>query len=315
MVTARETGYRTPPTGRLAALRLLVLEACWERARSLHDIGRSSHSFHPQSLVAAEVGRLPPRRLVTPWVGVDLAGCTLTTQLDALALHARAPIELARFWAHALRWDIYEGDDDIELVPTDATSFRLVFRPVVHEKLGQNRIHLDLTTTSAADQDDTVAELLAIGAGHIDIGQGPDDAHVVLADPEGNEFCVIEPDNRFLAGCPRLGAVNCDGTRDLGCFFSEALGWPLVWDQDEETAIQAPDGRGPKITWSGPPLMPKLGRERFHFHIAPTSGTSGHAALAHLVSLGATRPEMGHSCPGAIELVDVDGNSFCLVEP
>jgi hypothetical protein len=73
----------------------------------------------------------------------------------------------------------------------------------------------------------------------------------VLADPEGSEFCIIEPSNRFLASCPRLGAVNCDGTRALGCFFSEALGWPLVSDLDEETAIQAPDGTGPKITWSG----------------------------------------------------------------
>jgi hypothetical protein len=48
----------------------------------------------------------------------------------------------------------------------------------------------------------------------------------------------------------------------------------LVWDQDEETAIQASDGTGPKITWSGPPLMPKSGKERIHIHIAPTSGIS-----------------------------------------
>ena len=66
----------------------------------------------------------------------------------------------------------------------------------------------------------------------------------MLADPEGNEFCIIEPDNSFLAGCPRLGAVKCDGAREPGYFWSEALGWPLVWDQDEETAIRAPDGTG-----------------------------------------------------------------------
>ena len=67
----------------------------------------------------------------------------------------------------------------------------------------------------------------------------------MLADPEGNEFCIIEPENNFLAGCGRLGSITCDGTQEVGYFWSAALGWPLVWDQDEETAIRAPDGSGP----------------------------------------------------------------------
>ena len=239
----------------------------------------------------------------------------MTVQLVALAFNAIAPNELARFWAHALRWSIREAEGvDVELVPTDTTSFGVLFRAVPSEKVGQNRIHFDLTTTSLDGQHDTVAEILAIGGRHIDIGQDPNDTHVVLADPEGNEFCIIEPDNRFLASCPRLGAVNCDGTRALGCFFSEALGWPLVWDQGEETAIQAPGGTGPKITWSGPPLMPKLGKERFHFHLAPASGTSARAALDQLLALGATRLGVGHGCPGAVALADVDGNELCLVD-
>ena len=199
-------------------------------------------------------------------------------------------------------------------VPTDATSFHVAFRSDAHDTVGQNRVHFDLTTTSLDDQNTTVAELLAIGARHIDIGQDPSDTHVVLADPEGNEFCIIEPQNRFLAGCPRLGAVNCDGTRALGCFWSEAVGWPLVWDQDDETAIQAADGSGPKITWSGRPLMPKLGDERFHFHVAPTPGTRAPAARSP-TRAGATRLDIGHACPAAIVLADVDGNEFCLVEP
>jgi hypothetical protein len=240
----------------------------------------------------------------------------MTVQFVALVLGATAPDDLARFWADALRWNIHEGRAGaVELVPTDATSFRVLVQPGEHEKVGQNRIHFDVTTTSVDDQNDTVAELVAQGATHIDIGQDPTEPHVVLADPEGNELCIIEPTNRFLATCPRLGAVNCDGTRALGHFFSEALGWPLVWDQDEETAIQAPDGTGPKITWSGPPLMPKLGVERFHFHLAPAAGTSARLALDHLLELGATTREEGHACSGAIPLADVDGNDLCLVEP
>jgi len=249
-------------------------------------------------------------------VGWSSRGRRGTRLAFALAFDATAPNELARFWAHALRWQIRQADGvGVELERTDAISFGLLFQPVGHAKVGQNRIHFDLTTTSVDDQNDTVAELLAIGARHIDIGQEPNDAHIVLADPESNEFCIIEPHNRFLASCPRLGAVNCDGTRALGCFFSEALGWPLVWDQDEETAIQAPDGTGPKITWSGPPLMPKSGKERIHFHLAPTPGISVQAALDHLLALGATRLDISHACPGAMVLADVDGNEFCLVEP
>ena len=82
----------------------------------------------------------------------------------------------------------------------------------------------------------------------------------MLADPEGNEFCVIEPGNAFLAGCGFLGELACDGTRDVGLFWSEALGWPLVWDQDEETAIQSPRG-GTKVAWGGPPVAPNDGAE------------------------------------------------------
>jgi predicted enzyme related to lactoylglutathione lyase len=148
----------------------------------------------------------------------------MTVQIVALVLDAMAPNELARFWAHALRWSIREAEGvGVELVPTDATSFSLLLRPGASEKVGQNRIHIDLTTTSLDDQHNTVAELLAIGGRHIDIGQDPNDTYVVLVDPEGNEFCVIEPYNRFLASCPRLGAVNCDGTRALRCSSARRL--------------------------------------------------------------------------------------------
>ena len=239
----------------------------------------------------------------------------MTARLVALAFDAVAPYELARFWARALRWEVRGTDGtDIEIVPTDATPFRVLFRTVAHEKVGQNRIHFDLTTTSPADQTDTVADLVSAGAHHVDTGQSPDETHVVLADIEGNELCIIEPGNRFLASCPRLGAVNCDGTHALGHFWSEALGWPLVWDQDEETAIQAPDGTGPKITWSGPPLMAKPEHERIHFHIAPMAGTSVSAMLQHLAGLGATPVDVGHACSDAVAVADVDGNTFCVVE-
>jgi len=237
-------------------------------------------------------------------------------ELDALVIEARSPASLAGFWSRALGWEVREAPaGDVELLPADGvTTFRLVFRPAsVDEKVGQNPIHLDLTTSSPADQQESAANLLATGAGHIDVGQRGDEGHVVLADPEGNELCLIEPGNDFLASCPRLGAVNCDGTRALGHFFSAVLAWPLVWDQDEETAIQSPAGTGPKITWSGPPLLPKAPRERIHLHVAPARGTSTDAAVAELLRHGATYAEPRHGCAGVIPLADVDGNAVCLV--
>ena len=204
---------------------------------------------------------------------------------------------------------------DLELLPTDPTSFRLGFRHGAEAKVTQNPIHFDLTSTSIDDQQSSVADLIAHGAQPADVGQAGDEGHVVLADPEGNEFCVIEPGNLFLSSCPRLGAVNCDGTKELGYFFSVLLGWPLVWDQDEETAIQAPTGGGPKITWSGPPLRAKSHRERIHVHITPAAGTSTDTAVAELLRLGATRLDSGgRRCLGEVALADVDGNELCLVE-
>jgi hypothetical protein len=109
-------------------------------------------------------------------------------------------------------------------------------------------MHFHLTSTSLEHQQRTVARSLGLGARHIDVGQRPEEGHVVLADPEGNEFCVIEPGNNWLSGCGFFGELARDGSQEVGYFWSEALGWPLVWDQDQETAICSPHG-DPKISW------------------------------------------------------------------
>jgi hypothetical protein len=238
----------------------------------------------------------------------------MTSRLVGLCFDANDPQRLARFWATALRWETDdETRDATGLVPTDDTGVRILFLPVSEKKTGQNRIHLDLTTASLDDQTETVGTLIELGARHIDIGQGPDEPHVVLADPEGNEFCVIEPQNSFLADCGRLGAINCDGTRATGSFWSAALGWPLVWDQDEETAIRAPDGTGPMITWSGPPLIPKTGKNRLHLHIAPPAPGDQRAEVDRLISRGATRVGIGHGDADWVVMADPDDNEFCVL--
>ena len=238
----------------------------------------------------------------------------MVVDLVALVMDSSSPRELAQFWARALGWDVNTTTSgELQVLPTDPTSFRLEIRRGGGAKVAPNPIHFDLTSRSLDDQQSSVADLIGHGAKAADVGQTGGEGHVVLQDPEGNEFCVIEPGNRFLASCPRLGSVNCDGTKDLGYFFSAALGWPLVWDQDEETAIRATTGDGPMITWSGPPLMAKSDRERIHFHITPTAGSSTDAALDELLRLGATRLDHGRlGCLGVVALADVDGNELLL---
>ena len=238
----------------------------------------------------------------------------MSLQLKALSFDANDPVRLAGFWANALGWEIHdENSGKVELAPTDGTRFSIAFLPATLEKKqGKNRLHLDLTTTSNDDKTESVERLLALGARHIDIGQRPDEPHVVLADPEGNEFCIIEPDNSFLAGCGRLGSMTCDGSPEVGYFWSEALGWPLVWDQDEETAIRAPDGTGPFITW-GPPVPPKVTKNRLHLDIAPLSKDDLPAEVDRLISLGASHADTGQGDGKKVVMLDPDGNEFCVL--
>jgi predicted enzyme related to lactoylglutathione lyase len=239
----------------------------------------------------------------------------MTLRIDSLSVDANDPLRLARFWSAALRWEIGdESGDEVALVPSDGTQFRLLFLPVPEPKVGKNPIHLDLTTSSLEDQHASVEQLIALGARHVDAGQTADDLHVVLADPEGNEFCLIEPTNKFLAGCERLGSITCDGPPQVGYFWSEALGWPLVWDQDGETAIRSPDRSGPFITW-GPPVEPKRAKNRLHLDIAPPLGGDQRAEVDRLHALGATRVDVGQGDVSWVVMADPGGNEFCVLTP
>jgi predicted enzyme related to lactoylglutathione lyase len=238
----------------------------------------------------------------------------MTADLIALCFDANEPVLVARFWAGFLDWEMADDPDGgIALVPSDDTGFRLRFLPTQEQKTGQNHMHFDLTS-NLADQQETVARALRLGARHIDIGQRPDEGHVVLADSEGNEFCVIEAGNKFLAECGFIGAVSCNGSQQVGYFWSKALGWPLAWDQDQETAIRSPHG-GPKITWGGPPLMPKIGKDRLHFDLAPPADGDQQAEVDRLVSLGAGRTDPGHGEASWVAMADPDGREFCLLTP
>ncbi|GAA0802181.1 VOC family protein [Spirilliplanes yamanashiensis] len=230
----------------------------------------------------------------------------MAAHLYALCFGANDPLTVARFWSGLLGWEL-TGDPrgGHQLRPADDTGFRLRFVPTAAPKTGPNQVHFDLTSASEAAQLRTVDRALELGGRHIDVGQLPEEGHVVLADPEGNEFCVIEAGNDFLADCGFIGALSSDGMPDVGYFWSEALGWPLVWDQDQETAIRSPHG-GPKITWGGPPVVPKTGHNRLWFDLVADGDRRAEAG--RLLALGATRL-------GDAEFADPGGNEFCLLAP
>ncbi len=232
----------------------------------------------------------------------------MTSRLAALCWDANDPPRLAQFWSGLLGRQVSGGG--VELLPNDDTEFLIRFLPTAVGETGQNPMHVHLTSGSEQDQDDTVARALALGGRHLDVGQLPEEGHVVLADPEGNAFCVIEAGNNFLAGCGFLGELACDGSPAVGYFWSEALGWPLVWDQDEETAIQSPAG-GAKIAWGGPPDAPKKGKNRMHFDLAPADGDQ-QSEVDRLISLGATRLDLGQCDVDWVGLADPEGNEFCV---
>ena len=231
----------------------------------------------------------------------------MALRLEAVTFEVADADAVAAFWAGLLDRQILAEPGGV-LVPGDKLQVGLRFVTSDSTQVGPRRLHLHLTSSSPEHQQRTVETALRLGGRHIDVGQGPDDPHVVLADPGGNELCVIEPGNNYLAGTGYLGEVTCDGTRDVGLFWRDALGWPLVWDENEQTAVQSPLG-GTKISWDswgGPPVAPKTGRNRQRFDLV-TAGPTSEAE--RLVSLGATRL---CDLSDGIELADPDSNEFRL---
>ncbi|WP_426243195.1 VOC family protein [Nocardioides sp. LHG3406-4] len=120
----------------------------------------------------------------------------MTLTIQCLNVDAHDPDRLAAFWQEALGWRrTYDTPDEVVLEPPagspqDGVAPDLLFYRVPDEKVGKNRLHLDLRP---GDRDAEVARLESLGATRADVGQDPSVTWVVLADPEGNEFCVLRP--------------------------------------------------------------------------------------------------------------------------
>jgi predicted enzyme related to lactoylglutathione lyase len=114
----------------------------------------------------------------------------MSLEWEQVVVDAADPMRLGRWWADALGWVVVNDEpDEFEIRPAPDRMPGLLFEPVSESKSGKNRLHLDFRPD---DQQAEVARLLSLGARHADVGQGQQ-SWVVLADPEGNEFCVLSP--------------------------------------------------------------------------------------------------------------------------
>jgi hypothetical protein len=112
----------------------------------------------------------------------------MSLEWEQLCVDSHDPAGLARWWVDALGWQIvHEDDEEVEIRETPDRLPGFLFIPVPEGKTVKNRLHLDFRPD---DRDAEVDRLVKLGATHADVGQG-DESWVVLADPEGNEFCVL----------------------------------------------------------------------------------------------------------------------------
>lgn len=112
----------------------------------------------------------------------------MSLEWEQVVIDARDPEALGRWWAEVLAWVVVnDAEDEFEIRPSQDRLPGLIFGPVGDLKPSRGRLHLDFRPD---DQQAEVDRLLALGARHVDIGQGSV-PWVVLADPEGNEFCVL----------------------------------------------------------------------------------------------------------------------------
>jgi predicted enzyme related to lactoylglutathione lyase len=242
------------------------------------------------------------------------------TRLVHLVVDAADPSRLARFWAAALGWEVAADQDGVANVwphgfrYPDPAALPLVFLSVPEAKTGKNRLHLDLATESVAHQAADVERLLGLGAVRADIGQG-DVPWEVMADPEGNEFCVLDPRPVYL-GLGPVAAVVAD-YRDpaaVAGFWELASGWVPGNSVQDGVSLRSPAGTGPYLELL-PSADAKTAKNRMHLDVAPEPGEDQAAAVAALLAAGAVPADIGQGSVSWTVLADPEGHEFCVLSP
>jgi Glyoxalase-like domain len=244
----------------------------------------------------------------------------MATRLVQVNMKARDDTALGGFWAAALGWEVSsEGPGVTNLEPAGfvypdpvAVCLDLVASP--EPKTVKNRVHLDLATTSAAEQAQLVGRLRELGATPAGLGQG-DLPWMVMADPEGNEFCVLEP-GPFDRDTGPIAAVvvDCADPRAMAGFWGEAMDWAVLEVTDQTAVLRSAAGVGPYLRFVPTPEGKRVWN-RVHLDLRPYPGDDLEAEAARLRALGATAIDLGRSELPWKVLADPEGNEFCLLTP
>ena len=246
----------------------------------------------------------------------------MPTRLYSVVFDAADPSALARFWATATGWPItYEEPDEVVVEPPEDETgtptepgLPLVFGATDDPKLVKNRVHLDLNSRTADEQAELVERARRAGATPVDIGQGAV-PWVVLADPEGNEFCVLDPRDDY-ADAGAVAAVILD-TPDPGAlapFWTAAAGWTAEQQADGDVRLTRPGGIGPRLE-----LLrvddPKVAKNRVHLDVAPFARDDQVVEVDRLRAAGATDADVGQGEQNWVVLADPAGNELCVLSP
>jgi hypothetical protein len=223
------------------------------------------------------------------------------------------------FWAEALGWSAYNLGVTTYVGPggglvwPDPVMLGIDVVPVPEAGTAtKNRLHLDLATTSVAHRSELVARLRALGATPADVGQG-DVPWTVLTDPEGNEFCVLEPREVYRDTGPIAAVVvDCQDPRAMARFWGEALDWTLHQVTDEQAALRSARGVGPYLEFIRTPDV-KTAPDRVHLDLLPYPGDDKAAEVARLRTLGATDLDLGQGDVPWTCLADPEDHEFCVL--
>ncbi|MCI0141496.1 VOC family protein [Arthrobacter bambusae] len=244
----------------------------------------------------------------------------MALRLVQVNFKARDDAVLGRFWAEALGWEVSsEGPGMSNVEPVgfagpDPTAVCVDVVTVPDPENVRYRAHLDLATTSATHQSELVARLVKLGATPGDIGQG-DVPWTVLADPEGNLFCVLEPRPIYGDTGPIAAVVvNCADPRAMARFWNGAMDWTLHEVTDDFARLRSAKGVGPYLEFVRTAAADAVSG-RVHLDLRPYRGDDQAAEVARLRELGATDADVGQGDVPWVCLADTEGNEFCVLTP
>lgn len=240
----------------------------------------------------------------------------MPTVLNEIVLDATAPQILGNWWAEQLGWNVtLDADGEASVTPPDVEpGVELLLAAVPDAARGSGRLHLDLRSRTPREQAELVTRAERHGARRIDIGQG-DVPWVVLADPEGNPFCVLEPRDTY-ARSGSLAAVVAQAIdpRAQARFWAEATGWSVRSVEPGLASVAGPGGIGPALEFVAATKLP-TGKNRLHLDVQPLPGGDRDAEVERLTGLGAKPLDVGQDLDEVTwtVLADPEGAAFCVL--